>query len=62
MSKVRKCYNANCENNYEGAYCECCEIALDESGCCCCYTPKQKETKGEEYEDISCLRRKSSGM
>ena len=28
MSQVRKCYNENCENNYMGAYCECCEITM----------------------------------
>ena len=45
MSQVRKCYNENCENNYMGAYCECCEITIDENGCCCSYFPKQEEEK-----------------
>ena len=30
MSQISKCYNENCENNYMGAYCECCEITIDE--------------------------------
>ena len=45
MSQVRKCYNENCENNYMGAYCECCEITIDENGCCYNYFPKQEEEK-----------------
>lgn len=45
MSQVRKCYNENCENNYMGAYCECCEITIDENGYCCSYFPKQEEEK-----------------
>lgn len=49
MSQVRKCYNENCENNYMGAYCECCEITIDENGCCCSYFPKQEE-ENEEHE------------
>ena len=47
MGQVRKCYNENCENNYMGAYCECCEITIDENGCCCSYFPKQEEKNGE---------------
>lgn len=49
MSQVRKCYNENCENNYMGAYCECCEITIDENGCCDNYFPKQEE-ENEENE------------
>lgn len=43
MGAVRKCHNANCENNYMGAYCECSEITLDEYGVCECYMPKESE-------------------
>ena len=43
MSVVRKCYNADCENNYTGAYCECSEITIDENGYCTCYFPKESE-------------------
>lgn len=45
MSRVRKCYNADCENNYNGAYCEGCEITVDENGCCTNFFPKEKEEK-----------------
>ena len=45
MSCVRKCHNETCENNYMGGYCECCEITIDENGCCCNYFPKQEEYK-----------------
>ena len=48
MSAVRKCYNANCENNYMGGYCECSEITIDENGCC---TSCFLITEGEESED-----------
>jgi hypothetical protein len=52
MSQVRKCHNADCENNYMGIYCECCEITLDEYGLCECYMPPRtnfdKITESEE--------------
>ena len=48
FGQVRKCYNENCENNYMGAYCECCEITIDENGCCCSYCPKQEEENEEK--------------
>ena len=48
MSVVRKCYNADCENNYMGAYCECSEITIDTDGSCGCYFPKENETQKSE--------------
>lgn len=45
MSQVRKCYAEDCENNYMGAYCECCEITVDVDGSCGNYFPKEKEQK-----------------
>ena len=51
MSQVRKCYAENCENNYGGAYCDCCEITVDENGCCGCYFPKLNEEKKEENKN-----------
>lgn len=60
MGQVRKCYNENCENNYMGAYCECCEITIDENGCCCSYFPKQEEENKErevERSDAEIYRR-----
>ena len=47
MSQVRKCYNENCENNYMGAYCECCEITIGENGCCYNYFPRQEKENEE---------------
>ena len=49
MSAVRKCYNANCENNYMGGYCECSEITIDENGCCTSYfIVAEKESEDTE--------------
>jgi hypothetical protein len=50
MSAVRKCYNANCENNYMGGYCECSEIMIDENGCCtsCIIVTEEKESEDTE--------------
>ena len=42
MTQVRKCYNADCENNYMMGYCECDEVCIDEDGCCDCYFPKSE--------------------
>lgn len=50
MSVVRKCYNADCENNYMGAYCECCEITISDGGTCDSYFPKAKEVDNEQRE------------
>ena len=50
MCAVRKCYNANCENNYMGGYCECSEIIIDENGCCTSYFPKSKDEESEDTE------------
>lgn len=52
MSSIRKCYNANCENNFEGAYCDGCEVVIDECGMCCSYVPKE-QVCGQEQSDVS---------
>lgn len=42
MADVRKCYNAECEFNVEGIYCDACEIIISDCGMCDSFYPKEK--------------------
>ena len=47
MSRVRKCYNENCECNIDGAYCEADEIVISDYGVCESYCPKIEKEKDD---------------
>ena len=48
MADVRKCYNAECEFNVEGIYCDACEIIISDCGMCDSFYPREKENNNEK--------------
>lgn len=51
MSRIRKCYNANCECNLNGGYCEADEVIIGSGGVCETFCPRIEDVSAEEEDD-----------
>lgn len=51
MADIRKCYNAECEFNVEGIYCDACEIIISDCGMCDSFYPREN-ADGDNNEEV----------